>query len=59
MTKAKILIVEDETIIALDMKRALSKMDFTVTDMVTNHDDAINSVITNKPDFIIMDINLK
>ncbi len=59
MAKTKILIVEDETIIALDMRRSLSKMDFAVTDMVTNHDDAVSSVTTNRPDFIIMDINLE
>ena len=59
MIKTKILIVEDETIVALDIKRAVIKMGFEVTNTVTNHDDAINSVISNKPDFIIMDINLE
>ena len=59
MIKTKILIVEDETIVALDIKRAVIKMGFDVTNTVTNHDDAINSVISNKPDFIIMDINLE
>jgi len=59
MIKTKILIVEDEAIVALDMKSSIAKMGYEVTNTVTNHDDAINSVITNKPDFIIMDINLE
>lgn len=59
MIKTKILVVEDETIVALDIKRSLIKMDFDVTDTVTNYDDAITSVKSNKPDFIIMDINLE
>ncbi len=59
MIKTKILIVEDETIVALDMKRSITKMGFEVTNTVTNHDDAILSVSKNKPDFIIMDINLE
>jgi len=59
MLKTKILIVEDETIVALDMKRSIKKMGFDVTNTVTNHDDALNSVQSNKPDFIIMDINLE
>jgi len=59
MIKTKILIVEDETIIALDIQRSLTKAGFEVTDAVTNHDDAIESVKKNKPDMILMDIHLE
>jgi len=59
MIKTKILIVEDETIIALDIQRSLTKTGFEVTDAVTNHDDAIESVKKNKPDMILMDIHLE
>lgn len=58
MIKPKILIVEDETIVALDIKSAIKKMGFDVTNTVTNHDDALFSVKHDRPDFIIMDINL-
>ena len=59
MNKTKILIVEDETIVALDIKSAIKKLGFEVTDLVTNHDDAISSVKTKKPNMILMDINLE
>lgn len=59
MKKAKVLIVEDETIVALDIKSVLIELDFEVTDFVKNHDKAIVSVLDNKPDIILMDINLK
>jgi DNA-binding response OmpR family regulator len=55
----KILIVEDETIVSLDIKNALIKLGYEITNRVTNCDDAVSSVIENKPDLIFMDINLK
>lgn len=54
----KILIVEDETIVALDIKSALKKLNYEVTDCVTNYDDAISSVKNNRPDIILLDIHL-
>ena len=58
MNKAKILIVEDESIVALDMKNTLTNFGYEVTNCVTNYNDAITSVETNKPELILMDINL-
>ncbi|PLY06967.1 MAG: DNA-binding response regulator [Arcobacter sp.] len=57
--KTKILIVEDETIVALDMKKTLENLNFEITNTATNYNSAINSVRKNKPDVILMDINLK
>lgn len=59
MKKNKVLIVEDEMIVALDIKRALVDLNFEVTNCVKNYDSAIYSVSTDKPDIILMDINLK
>lgn len=59
MEKTKILIVEDETIVALDIKNALLKLGFEVTDMVTNYDDALRSVSQKKPDILLTDIRLE
>jgi len=59
MIHTKILIVEDEAIVALDMKRQLTKIGFEVTNTASNYDDALASVHTNQPDFVIMDINLE
>ena len=52
----KILIVEDETIVALDTKSTLTKLGYEVVDIVTNYDDAISSFLDKKPDIILMDI---
>ena len=54
----KILIVEDETIVALDTKSTLVKLGYEVTDIVTNYDEAISSFLDKKPDIILMDIFL-
>ncbi|MCH9812934.1 MAG: response regulator [Epsilonproteobacteria bacterium] len=59
MSMRKVLLVEDEMIVALDIKNAISELQFDVIDIVTNFDDALKSVKANKPDIILMDINLK
>lgn len=59
MSEVKILIVEDERILALGLKKKLEKLGFKVTDAVSTGEDAINSVKTDKPDLILMDIVLK
>jgi len=58
MKKTKILIVEDESIVALDIKRTLEKFNYEVTNTAINYNEAINSVKSNKPDLILMDVNL-
>lgn len=58
MDKIKIMIVEDETIVALEIKKSLIKLGLNVVDTVTNYYDALISVVKNEPDIIIMDINL-
>ena len=58
MKKTKILIVEDESIVALDMKRALESFDYEVTQTAANYHSAINSVLSNRPDLILMDVDL-
>jgi len=57
--KTKVLIVEDETIVALDIKNVITKLGYRVINCVTNYDDAIKSVNEDDPDIILMDINLK
>ena len=59
MDKTKILIVEDETIVAMDIKKTLKKLDYEVSDVVNNFTDALRCVKENAPDIILMDINLE
>lgn len=53
-----ILIVEDESIVALDLQTSLESMGYTVSDVVFNGEEAIRSVKTDPPDLILMDIKL-
>lgn len=55
----KILIVEDNYIIALDLKSIIVKLGFYVSDIADTISKVENSLLSNKPDLIIMDIFLK
>ena len=57
--KRKILVVEDEWIIANDIKDALAEMGYRVTTIAASGDDALASVEEERPDLILMDIVLK
>ncbi len=59
MSKAKVLIVEDEALVALDMKKTLEGFNFDVTDIANNSKTTLNSINSQRPDIILMDINLK
>lgn len=54
----KILIVEDERIIALDIKRTLYQLGYEVTSIIDNGIDVLTSIEENQPDLILMDIML-
>ncbi len=57
--KNTILIVEDESITALDLKFTLEELGYKVIDITDNGQDAINIAAETSPDLTIMDINLK
>lgn len=57
--KKSILIVEDESIIALNLKYDLEDLGYEVIGIVDNGDDAIYNAVEFRPDLTIMDINLK
>ena len=58
MNKPKILIVEDEALIAASLVQTLSSLGYTVQKPIVKGEDAINSVKLEKPDLILMDIEL-
>lgn len=58
MRKFNVLIVEDELIIALDLKDLLEGVDSISVQVVKNFDLAINSINIFKPDLVILDIYL-
>lgn len=55
----KILIAEDETIVALDIKKKLVKLGYNVTDIVSSGEKAIEKAGETTPDLILMDISLE
>lgn len=59
MAGKKILIVEDETVEALDIKKMLESFDYDVPSVVLNGVDAVETAKKIRPDLILMDIVLK
>ena len=57
--KFKVLIAEDEKIIALDIQKILSKADYDVLSVVSKGEDAVLHSKTYLPDLVLMDIGLK
>ncbi len=56
--KRRILIVEDEIIIAEDIKKILSKHNFDVIDIIPSGTEAVDRIQNALPDTILMDIML-
>lgn len=57
--KSRILIVEDESIVALDIQTRLESHGFEVVDICSTGSRAIETAKNEDPDLILMDINLK
>ncbi len=59
MIKKKILIVEDEAIVAMENKMNLSLAGYQVVASVSSGEEALNKIDEATPDLILMDITLK
>ncbi|RCJ23956.1 hybrid sensor histidine kinase/response regulator [Nostoc sp. ATCC 43529] len=59
MTNAKILVVEDEAIVAKDLQYRLNKFGYTVPAIASSGEEAINKALEILPDLVLMDIRLK
>ncbi len=57
--KVKIMIVEDETIVALDLSMRLQKEGYEVVGIAASSDDAVALFTEQQPDLVLMDINIK
>jgi CheY-like chemotaxis protein len=55
---SRVLIIEDESIIALDIESLVTEMGHKVTGIATTRDDAIRMAREQKPDLILTDIQL-
>ena len=58
-TLIKILVVEDEMIIAAKISMQLTNLGYEVTGILPRGEEAILHVEENKPDIVLLDINLK
>src|SRR4051812_29579950 len=58
MAKTKICIVEDEILIAMDIASTLRELGYDVTEIASNYTTAIEIIEAEKPDLILLDIQL-
>ena len=59
MEDIKILIVEDDMIIAADISMQLTKLGYEITGILPRGEDALDAIDQTKPDIVLMDVNLK
>ena len=59
MEKSQILVVEDESLVAIDILKTLESFGYEVSSTVSSGEAAIQKVEENKPDLVLMDITLK
>ena len=59
MTAARILVVEDEAIVALHLKQQLIKLGYDVPNVAASGAQAIAQAHESRPDLILMDINIQ
>jgi CheY-like chemotaxis protein len=56
--KAKILIAEDEGIVALDIRGRLERLGYAVPAVVASGEEALKGAAETRPDLVLMDIRL-
>ncbi|MCX7039723.1 MAG: response regulator, partial [Spirochaetes bacterium] len=59
MSKARIMVVEDEGVVALQIKEALEGMGYQVPGIALTGEEAVAKVLDMEPDLVLMDIQLK
>ena len=59
MSRKSILVVEDEVLVARDIKSRLTRMGYDVPAIACRGREAIDKALQIRPDLILMDINLR
>jgi CheY-like chemotaxis protein len=59
MAAPRVLIVEDERIVAIDLQRRLTRLGYVVLAIASSGEDAIQKAIEMPPDIVLMDIRLQ
>ena len=56
--RIKVLIVEDEKIVALDLRERLEKLGYAVAGVASSIDEALRKIEKTEPDVVLLDIRL-
>jgi len=56
--KRRLLVVEDERIVAIDLRGALEELGYTVVGTVSSSDEALRTAEERRPDLVLMDIRI-
>lgn len=59
MENTRVLVVEDEIIVAKSTQKRLESLGYSVPAVVASGEEAIQQVVENPPDLVLMDIKLK
>lgn len=59
MNSERVLVVEDENVVALDLTRRLKKLGYCVIGMASNAKRALSLVDKHAPDLVLMDIHIQ
>ncbi len=58
MSKATLLIVEDEAVVAEDLVKQLSQLDYAISGLTARGEEAVTLTRDRRPDLVLMDIRL-
>ena len=59
MEKARIMVVEDEGLVAMSIQESLQGLGYEVPVVAMSGEDAVNRLLETEPDLVLMDIQLK
>jgi AmiR/NasT family two-component response regulator len=59
MSKETILVVEDETLVGLELKEDLERMGYFVPEVIESGESVVRAVARYQPDLVLMDVRLR
>jgi PAS domain S-box-containing protein len=59
VNRTRVLVVEDDAIVAKNIRRRLHNMDYQVVAIVASGEEAVQAAVETRPDVVLMDIQLK